>query len=138
MQQAAFDALGIEARYALWETQPGTLPDRIAALRSLEVLGANVTIPYKEDIVPLLDECDRVAVQIGAVNTIVNRDGRLVGYNTDARGFMRALAEFTAFPFDSHGKKAVILGSGGAARAAARARLAAHQAGARRDRGPPR
>src|SRR5229473_7073186 len=60
MQQAAFDALGIEARYALWETQPGTLPDRIAALRSLEVLGANVTIPYKEDIVPLLDECDRV------------------------------------------------------------------------------
>lgn len=123
MQQAAFDALGIEARYVLWETQPGTLAQRIASLRSLGVLGANVTIPYKEDVVSLLDEYDAAAVKIGAVNTIVNRDGRLVGYNTDAAGFIRALTDFTGCAFDCHGKKAVILGTGGAARAAAVALL---------------
>ncbi len=123
MQQAAFDALGIEARYVLWETQPGMLAQRIASLRSPEMLGANVTIPYKEDVVPLLDEYDPVAVKIGAVNTIVNRGGRLVGYNTDAAGFIRALADFTGCAFDCHGKKAVILGTGGAARAAAVALL---------------
>ncbi len=123
MQQAAFDALGIEARYVLWETQPGTLAQRIASLRSPGVLGANVTIPYKEDVVSLLDEYDVAAVKIGAVNTIVNRDGRLVGYNTDAAGFIRALTDFTGCAFDCHGKKAVILGTGGAARAAAVALL---------------
>lgn len=123
MQQAAFDALGIEARYVLWETQPGTLAQRIASLRSPGVLGANVTIPYKEDVVSLLDEYDAAAVKIGAVNTIVNRDGRLVGYNTDAAGFIRALTDFTGCAFDCHGKKAVILGTGGAARGAAVALL---------------
>lgn len=123
MQQAAFDALGIEARYVLWETQPGTLAQRIASLRSSGVLGANVTIPYKEDVVSLLDEYDAAAIKIGAVNTIVNRDGRLVGYNTDAAGFIRALTDFTGCAFDCHGKKAVILGTGGAARAAAVALL---------------
>jgi shikimate dehydrogenase len=123
MQQAAFDALGIEARYVLWETQPGTLAQRIASLRSPGVLGANVTIPYKEDVVSLLDEYDAAAVKIGAVNTIVNRGGRLVGYNTDAAGFIRALTDFTGCAFDCHGKKAVILGTGGAARAAAVALL---------------
>ena len=123
MQQAAFDALGIEVRYVLWETQPGTLAQRVASLRSPEMLGANVTIPYKEDVVPLLDEYDPLAVKIGAVNTIVNRDGRLVGYNTDATGFIRALTDFTGCAFDCHGKKAVILGTGGAARAAAVALL---------------
>ena len=116
MQQAAFDALGIEARYLLWETQAGALTQRITSLRSPEFLGANVTIPYKEDVVPLLDECDPGAAKIGAVNTIVNRDGRLVGSNTDAPGFIQALADAA---FDSHGKKAVILGTGGSARAAA-------------------
>lgn len=117
MQQAAFDALGIEACYALWETLPGELAKRVASLRSPDVLGANVTIPYKEDVVPLVDECDQLAARIGAVNTIVNRSGRLAGYNTDAPGFILALTEFAAF--DCPGKKVVILGTGGAARAAA-------------------
>lgn len=117
MQQAAFDALGIEARYALWETPPERLVERIAFLRSPDIMGANVTIPYKEDVVPLVDECDPLAARIGAINTIVNRSGRLVGYNTDAPGFIRALTEFAAV--DYPGKKVVILGTGGAARAAA-------------------
>ncbi len=121
MYQAAFDALGIDARYALWETRQNGLAERIASLRSPDVLGANVTIPYKQDVMPLVDECDPLAARIGAINTIVNYRGRLVGYNTDAPGFIRALAEFREF--DCRGKKVVILGTGGAARAAAVALL---------------
>jgi len=123
MQQAAFDALNIEAGYVLWETRSDKLAEKIASLRSPSMLGANVTIPYKEDVVPLVDECDPVAARIEAINTIVNRDGRLFGYNTDAPGFIRALIEFDAYPFDCAGKKVVILGTGGAARAAAVALL---------------
>jgi shikimate dehydrogenase len=119
MQQAAFDALGIEACYTLWEAQPDKLTARIASLRSPDVFGANVTIPYKESVVSLVDECDQAVVRIGALNTIVNRNDRLFGYNTDAPGFIRALNEFDAYPFDCHGKRVLILGTGGAARAAA-------------------
>jgi shikimate dehydrogenase len=82
-------------------------------------LGANITIPYKEDVVQMVDECDPFGVRIGAINTIVNRDGRLYGFNTDAPGFITALIEFGACPFDCAGKQVVILGTGGAARAAA-------------------
>ena len=123
MHQAAFDALGIEAHYVLWETQPAMLAERIASLRSSEVLGANVTIPFKEDVVPFVDECDPLAMRIGAINTVVNQNGRLVGYNTDAPGFIQALAGFVSPPFDAQGKRAAILGTGGAARAAAVALL---------------
>jgi shikimate dehydrogenase len=137
MHQAAFDVLGINARYTLWETPPGTLSERIASLRSPDILGANVTIPYKQEIMALIDECDPLAARVGAVNTIVNRKGYLVGYNTDAPGFMRALTECTTYqshwknvvaglgsalaiaPLAAIGLKVVILGTGGAARAAA-------------------
>ncbi|HLQ10671.1 MAG TPA: shikimate dehydrogenase, partial [Ktedonobacteraceae bacterium] len=119
MHNAAFREIGFDAEYTLWETPPGTLAERVASLRAPDMLGANVTIPYKEDVVPLLDECDTLAARIGAVNTIVNRNGKLIGYNTDAPGMLRALAEFPGFSFDSRGKETVILGTGGAARAAA-------------------
>jgi shikimate dehydrogenase len=119
MQKAAFDALHIEASYVLWETQQDQLAGKIASIRSSGMLGANVTIPYKEDVMQLVDECDPLAARIGAINTIVNHDGRLYGYNTDAPGFITALKEFDAYPFDCTGKKVVILGTGGAARAAA-------------------
>lgn len=119
MQQAAFDACGIAARYALWETEPAALPARIAGLRAPEMLGANVTIPHKTAALALIDECDHLAARVGAINTIVNRDGRLTGYNTDVGGFMQALATNPDRPFHSQGKRAVMLGSGGAARAAA-------------------
>lgn len=128
MHNAAFREIGFEAEYALWETPPGTLAERVASLRAPEMLGANVTIPYKEDVVPLLDECDVLAARIGAVNTIVKRNGKLVGYNTDAPGMIRALAECPDYPFDARGKETVILGTGGAARAAA---VALTEAGAR-------
>src|SRR6202140_4132097 len=123
MHNAAFREMGFGAEYALWETPPGTLEKRVASLRAPAMLGANVTIPYKEDVVPKLDECDVLAGRIGAVNTIVHRNGKLVGYNTDAPGMLRALAECPGSPFDARDKETVILGTGGAARAAAVALL---------------
>src|SRR5258708_14486713 len=91
MQEAGFAALGIEARYALWETPASDLAARVQALRAPDFLGANVTIPHKEAVVSLMDELDPLAERIGAVNTIVNRGGRLMGYNTDAPGMVLPL-----------------------------------------------
>src|SRR5690349_5678254 len=117
MQQAAFDALGIAARYVLWETPPETLAERIASLRAPDVLGANVTIPHKTAVVPLLDALASSALQAGdAVNTIVrDADGRLIGHNTDVTGVLRVLDAHGA---GDAGQSALALGVGGAARAA--------------------
>lgn len=123
MQEAGFAALNIEARYELWETPAGELEARVRSLRAPEMYGANVTIPHKEAVLPWLDEIDSQAARIGAVNTIVNCAGRLVGYNTDAPGFLRALQERGGQGFALQGKQAVLLGSGGAARGAAIALL---------------
>jgi shikimate dehydrogenase len=114
MHNAAFRKIGFDAGYILWETPPGTLAERVESLRAPAMLGANVTIPYKEDVVPLLDECDVLAGRIGAVNTIVHRNGKLVGYNTDAPGMVRALVECPGTPFDARDNATVILGTGGA------------------------
>ncbi len=119
MQQAAFDAAGLEARYVLWETAPADLPTRIASLRAPEMLGANVTIPYKVDALALVDDYDALAARVGAINTIVNREGRLIGSNTDVYGFMQALINGPVRPFRIQGRHAAIIGTGGAARAAA-------------------
>ncbi len=119
MQQAAFDACGIDAHYALWETSPEDLPARIASLRAPDMLGANVTIPHKTETLAFIDACDPLAARVGAVNTIVNRAGQLIGYNTDVGGLMQALATNEEYPFHPPGKRAVVLGTGGAARAAA-------------------
>lgn len=122
--QAAFDAAGIEAAYEAWPTEPEQLEGRIASLRGDDFLGANVTIPHKEAVVPLLDGLEGAAAVIGAVNTIVHRDGQLTGYNTDVAGFARALREDAGF--DAKGKRAVIIGGGGAARAVALALVEAN------------
>lgn len=116
MQQAAFDALGIPARYVLWETPLETLAERIASLRAPDVLGANVTIPHKTAVVPLLDALAPSALQAGgAVNTIVrDADGRLIGHNTDVAGVLRVLDAHEA---GDAGQSALALGAGGAARA---------------------
>src|SRR5262249_22170412 len=117
MQQAAFDVCGIPARYELWDTPPEDLPARIAALRAPNVLGANVTIPYKTAVLSLLDRAP-----IGPllpVNTIVREEssGRvlLAGYNTDVSGLQQALRERDAW---RRGRSMLVLGAGGAARAA--------------------
>jgi len=116
-QQAAFDELKIDARYETWATPADELVERIESLRADDVLGANVTVPHKQAVMPLLDEILPVAESIGAVNTIINREGFLIGANTDAGGFTRSLeqeARFTAAR-----KRALIVGAGGAARAVA-------------------
>jgi shikimate dehydrogenase len=95
-------------------------------LRSPDCLGANVTVPHKEAVLPLLDFVDQEAALIGAVNTIVHRNGRLVGYNTDGVGFLQALDRVG---FDPKGTGVLLLGAGGAARAVAFA-LARHGAAA--------
>jgi shikimate dehydrogenase len=114
-QQAALDYLRLDVEYQAWPTPDDALATRIATMRTPTVLGGNVTIPHKEAVVSLLDEVDPSVVRIGAVNTIVNRDGRLYGYNTDAIGFLQALREDGNF--DPEGRRAVIAGAGGAARA---------------------
>ena len=125
LQQAAFDALSIRARYELWHTPASQLVERIRSLCESNCLGANVTIPHKESILPLLDKVDPLAAKIGAVNTIVHRDDYLYGYNTDAPGLLYALHEHgigmlhTTGQISLRGYTAVLLGAGGAARAAA-------------------
>ncbi len=114
---AAFKAAGIDASYEAWDTPPDTLEGRVNALRGSDFLGANVTIPHKESVLEMIDGGVGDAAKIGAVNTIVHTDGKLIGHNTDVAGFARALKEDAKF--DSQGKRTMILGSGGAARAVA-------------------
>ncbi|MFC1905921.1 shikimate dehydrogenase [Chloroflexota bacterium] len=115
-QQAAFDHLKIDARYDLWITASNSLKRVVDDLRAVDALGCNVTVPYKETVMSMLDELDDMCRQIGACNTIVNNAGKLTGYNTDAQGFIKALREDGSF--DPAGKRVSILGTGGAARAA--------------------
>jgi shikimate dehydrogenase len=93
LQQAAFDALAIPARYELWHTPAEQLASRVAALLAPACLGANVTIPHKQAVLPMLDIVNPLAARIGAVNTIVQRDEYLYGYNTDAPALLQVLAE---------------------------------------------
>ena len=123
--QAAIDAAGAGVSYEKWETEPDQLEGRLNALRHDDFLGANVTIPHKEAVLPFLDRLDASAERVGAVNTISNEGGELVGYNTDVAGFARALRDDAKF--DAKGKRVAIIGAGGAARAVA---LVAIEAGA--------
>jgi shikimate dehydrogenase len=104
-------------RYEAWPTPTEELQERIEGLRAPGCLGANVTIPHKEAVLPLLDEVDDLSRRVGAVNTIVNRDGRLCGHNTDVSGFGRALREEGRF--DPAGARVLVAGAGGAGRAVA-------------------
>ncbi len=122
-QQAALDHLGVDHGYQPYEVHPDRVADFVASLRDDTVLGINVTVPHKEAVMPFLDEIDEWAAEAGAVNTIVNRDGRLVGYNTDGYGFLRALRESAGL--DPAGKRALILGAGGSARGVVQALLRA-------------
>jgi shikimate dehydrogenase len=115
MQQAAFDAAGIDARYELWDRAPITLPDAIEEVRGDDFLGANVTIPHKERVVPLIDKLTEEAQATGAVNTLTREGRRLVGHNTDVPGFVVALDKLVGR--QKMPRAAVILGAGGGSRA---------------------
>ena len=114
-QQAALDYYQLDICYEAWETDPGQLQGIVNSLREPQNIGANVTVPYKEAVLPLLDEVDDLAGSIGAVNTIVRKDDRLLGFNTDAYGFIEVLDK--EGQFDPEGKRVLILGAGGVARA---------------------
>jgi shikimate dehydrogenase len=117
MQNAAFEALGMQAVYVPFSVRPEDLGKATLSLRAMNVSGVNVTLPHKSAVIEFLDELDPVAKQIGAVNTIVQRNRKLYGYNTDGPGFLLSLHKDAHF--DPLGKKAVLLGAGGAAAAVA-------------------
>ncbi|RJX18724.1 MAG: shikimate dehydrogenase [Desulforudis sp.] len=115
MHNAAFAELGLDCVYTAFPVRPERLKEAVAAVRALDLGGVNVTVPHKESVGSFLDQLAEEARLIGAVNTIVVQDGRLVGHNTDAGGFHRSLTEAG---FEIAGKKVVLLGAGGAARGA--------------------
>jgi shikimate dehydrogenase len=114
MEEAAFAATGLNYRYLTIEVKDDGLEAAMEAVRAFNMKGINLTIPHKVKVLNYLDELSPAATIIGAVNTVVNKDGRLWGENTDGKGFLLALA---ADGVDVRGKVVTILGAGGAARA---------------------
>src|SRR6266511_5707914 len=117
MQEAAFQALGLNWRYLTIEVYPDDLADAIRGLRAFNMRGINLTIPHKVAVLPYLDDISREARVMGAVNTVRREGARLIGENTDGKGFLRALREDAQV--DPAGRRIVLLGAGGAARAIA-------------------
>ena len=124
-QQAAFDALGIPVHYELWHTPAQRLLARVRSLCGNNYLGANVTHPHQEAILPLMDHLDPLAEHIGTVSTIVHRDDYLYGYNTEAHSLLHALHEHGLGQRQAdgrislHGYTAILLGAEGAGRGGA-------------------
>jgi shikimate dehydrogenase len=112
MHNAALNAMGLPGMYVPFQVQ--NLPLAVQGLRGLDIEGVSVTLPFKTEIMDYLDDVDDEALRIGAVNTLICRDGRLTGHNTDWRGLIRSMKE----QFEIKGKTVVILGAGGTARAA--------------------
>jgi len=116
MHNAAFKKLGLKCIYLPFRVTRRYLKSAMIGMRALNIRGFNVTTPHKTAVVEFLDELDEVAQEVGAVNTILNDEGRLIGYNTDGLGVMRALEEQREDPSD---KSIVLIGAGGAGRAIA-------------------
>ncbi len=115
MHNTAADALGLNYCYNVFDVRkPNDLPAAIEGIRALNIAGANVTIPYKEQVVKYLDSLSAEASEVQAVNTILNQEGTLIGYNTDIFGFAEPLK---AFKSELEKEDVAVLGSGGAARA---------------------
>ncbi len=113
MHNAAFKKLGLDYVYLAFRVKATELDKAIAGMRTLNMRGLNVTIPHKVAVMKLLDKLDPMAEKIGAVNTIVNDDGILTGYNTDATGFLQPLLETG---IELNNKNVAILGAGGTSR----------------------
>jgi shikimate dehydrogenase len=114
MLNRAFAEAGLNAAYAAFHIKPGQLKDAISGVRAMQFRGVNVTIPHKVEVMDYMDEIDEGARVIGAVNTIINDNGRLIGRNTDGIGYVRSLKEETGI--DLKGMKVLMVGAGGAAR----------------------
>jgi shikimate dehydrogenase len=111
IHNAAFEATGLNGVYVAFETTD--LPGSLAGVRALSFGGLSITLPFKSAVIPFLDQLDPLAERIGAVNTIIKAEGKLVGYNTDGHGAVRALEAV----MDLSGKRCLLVGAGGAARA---------------------
>ncbi len=114
MHNAAFEYLGLNYCYVAMEVRPENIKYAIEGLKALGFVGVNVTVPHKQAVIPFIDVIDEEAKFIGAINTIKNEQGRLIGYNTDGKGFIQSLKEEG---IDPSGMEVLILGAGGAARA---------------------
>lgn len=115
MHNAAIAALGLDYVYAAFHVRPESLGRAMGGMRALNIAGLNVTVPHKQGVMEYMDEVSEEAVAIGAVNTVACRDGRLVGYNTDAFGIIESLKRDGGM--EHLPAKVVLLGAGGAARA---------------------
>ena len=109
----AYQLTATNAVYLAWEVTEEEVEQSLQQVRVLDMLGANISMPYKKKVLPYLDQLDESAQLMGSVNTIVQKDGRLTGYNTDGLGFLKSLPK----TFSIKNKKLVLLGAGGAARA---------------------
>lgn len=116
MQNAALQATAIDAVYVPLHVTAADLEAAIDAIRRLDLVGVNLTIPHKETALPFVDLVEESARLGGSINTIVNRNGRLTGYNTDGPGLLRALQQ--EFGWEARGQRVLLLGAGGACRAA--------------------
>ncbi|MFO0752634.1 MAG: shikimate dehydrogenase [Thermodesulfovibrionales bacterium] len=114
MHNALFRHLGMDYCYVAFSVRPDRLCDAVKGATAFNLAGLNITVPHKESIIPFLDEVSEEVSFIGAVNTVRNDNGRLVGYNTDGRGFLRSLSEAGIGVKD---RRVLIVGTGGAARA---------------------
>jgi len=114
MHNSAFRQMGVDYLYVPFKVKQRELAKAIDGMRALNIRGLNVTIPHKVAVIQFLDKLDHLAEKIGAVNTIVNDDGVLTGYNTDGAGFLQALLQSG---IELQSKSIVILGAGGASRA---------------------
>ena len=114
MQSAAYEAMGLDALYMPFEIPDGKAELAVEAMEIMGFTGCNVTIPYKQTMMPLMDELDESAAACGAVNTILYKNGKKVGFNTDGLGFVRGMKEKAGF--DPRSKRCLVIGAGGAAR----------------------
>lgn len=112
IHNSAFEATNTNGVYLAWEVDEAELSETVANIRRYQMYGINLSMPYKEQVIPYLDQLSEEACLIGAVNTVVNREGTLIGYNTDGKGFFKSLPSFKI-----SGKRMVLLGAGGAAKA---------------------
>ena len=112
IHNSAFEATNTNGVYLAWEVDATELAETVANIRRYQMFGINLSMPYKEQVIPYLDQLSAEACLIGAVNTVVNREGTLIGYNTDGKGFFKSLPSFKI-----SGKRMVLLGAGGAAKA---------------------
>ena len=112
IHNTAFEATSTNGVYLAWEVEGTDLAETVANIRRYQMFGINLSMPYKEQVIPYLDQLSEEARLIGAVNTVVNREGTLIGYNTDGKGFFKSLPSFKI-----SGKRMVLLGAGGAAKA---------------------